>query len=322
MRKMNNKSKQHPDFSVQWHDSSNEFVSQIFIDNPDLNTDALLREQLHEPLILLETTTTCVAVTEMCWNEPTSISLVPDRPAFSMMASSSPLFSVQYGYEEEQDTTAAIGNTLFLVPGKKITGHGSAGSFRSIMVSFDTAYAETIFGELNRLSSDQLNRSLCVQNSLITSLLFRLMKEAMHPGAMSNAVVDACGKAMLVECAHWLSSTQPASDVRGKLTAKHLAIIEEYLNSTHGKLPSVADMAKACRFSERHFLKLFREEKKCTAAQYIKAFQVERAKTYLLDTDLPLKEIAYRLGFRSYNSFSSAFRAATGQSPNALRKKA
>ncbi|RLU01975.1 helix-turn-helix domain-containing protein [Ketobacter sp.] len=318
---MNNQSKQHPDFSVQWHDSSQDFESRIYIDNPDQNTDALLLEQLREPLILLETTTTCVAVTEMCWNEPTSISLVPDRPAFSMMVSASPLFSVQYGYEEEQDTAAAIGNTLFLVPGRKITGHGSAGSFRSIMVSFDTAYAETLFGTLGELTSDQLTRALCVQNSLITSLLFRLMKEAMHPGTMSDAVVDACGKTMLVECAHWLNSTQPVADVRGKLTPKHLAIIEEYLNSTHGKLPSVADMAKACGFSERHFLKLFREEKKCTVAQYIKAFQVARAKTYLLDTDLPLKEIAFRLGFRSYNSFSSAFRAATGQSPNALRKK-
>lgn len=317
---MKNTAKSTPDFLVQWCDSSLEFESQIYIEDPGQNTDGILQEQLREPLVLLEKASTCIAVTELYWAEPTSIAMVPDRPAFCMMVSASPLFSVQYGYVDEPAIPAVVGNTLFLVPGKKITARGSAGSFRSIMVSFETAYAERIAGPLSGLSPAQLTRALTIQNSLITSLLFRLLREAMHPGEMSETVVAACGNALLVECAHWLNSSLAVEEARGRLTARHLAIIEEYLNSVNGKLPSVADLASACGFSERHFLKLFREEKKCTVAQYIKSFQVARAKTYLLDTELPLKEIAYRLGFSSYTNFSSAFRAATGQSPAQLRK--
>lgn len=317
---MKTSAKTTPDFAVQWSDASLEFESQIFLEDPEQTNDALLQEKLREPLILLETATTCVAVTELCWLEPTTVSLVPDRPAFCMAVSASPHLAVQYGYDDDESIPAATGNVMFLVPGKKITGRGAMGAFRSIMCSFDTAYAESILGSLSNLSQAQLIRALNIQNSLISSLLFRLLKETMHPGSMSEAVVETCSNALLVEYAHWQQEAQTVEDTRGKLTTRHLAIIEEYLNKVNGKLPSVAELAKACGFSERHFLNLFREEKKCTVAQYIKSFQVTKAKTYLLETNLPLKEIAYRLGFSSPANFTSAFRSATGKTPGQLRK--
>ena len=309
-----------PDFAVQWCDSSQAFESQIFLEDPALTNDALLQEKMRAPLILLESATTCVAVSDLCWNEPTSVSLVPDRPAFCMSVSTTPQMAIQYGYDDEVNIPASTGNTLFLVPGRKITGRGGVGSLRSVMVSVETGYAERFLGNLEALTEAQLIRGLNIQNALITSLLFRLLKEAMHPGSMSDAVVETCTNSLLVECAHWLNEDQSVEETRGRLTPRHLTIIEEYLNAVQGRLPSVAELAKACGFSERHFLNLFREEKKCTVAQYIKSFQVSRAKTYLLETDLPLKEIAYRLGFSSPANFSSAFRAATGKTPGQLRK--
>jgi AraC family transcriptional regulator len=71
--------------------------------------------------------------------------------------------------------------------------------------------------------------------------------------------------------------------------------------------------------SERYFSKLFREQTGCSVAQYIKSVQLNKAKAYLLETDLPLKEIAHRLGFSTPANFSSAFRAATGSTPGQFR---
>ena len=317
---MSDISKATPDFSVQWCDSTLAFESQIYIDDPCQNDHALLQEKLRQPLMLLETATTCVAVSEVCWSEPTTVSVVPDRPAFCMGISVSPLASAQYGYEGAVNRPAAIGNVVFMAPGRKFTGQGGTGTFRTIVCSFETAYAETVVGRFDALSPAQLERALDIQNPLMTSLLFRLLRETLHPGHMSEAVVAACGKALLVEFAHWLHDAQSVGDPRGKLTPRHFAIIEEYLNGVHGELPSVAALARACGFSERHFLKLFREQQQCTVAQYIKSFQVNRAQTYLLDSDLPLKEIAYRLGFSSPANFTAAFRAATGKTPGQVRK--
>jgi len=318
---MNNIKKLNPDFSVQWCDSLLEFESQIYCEDRSQNNDALLNEKMRQPLVLLETDTTCVAVSEIAFAENTTISLTLDRPAFCLTISASSASAVQYGYDDELNCSASTGNVLFLVPGKRITGKGNIGTFRTIMCSFETAYAESILGPLSNLSSEQLRRALNLQNSLITSILFRLMKEALHPGPMSDAIVETCGNTLILECAHWLQSEPPVLDEKGGLTPKHLTIIDDYLSSVNGKLPSVAELARACGFSERHFLKLFREHQQCSVAEYIKSVQIAKAKTFLLETDLPLKEIAYRLGFSSPANFSSAFRAATGCTPGKLRKQ-
>jgi AraC family transcriptional regulator len=318
---MNNIKKIKPDFSVRWSDRSLEFESNIYFDDVALTSDTLLKEKMREPLVLLETDSTCVAVSELSWTEPTTISLIPDRPSFCMTLSTSPTTSIQYGFDDEFNFSGGTGSTAFLVPGKKITSHHSTGSVRAIMCSFKTDYAENIVGTLDQLSAEQLSRALNIQNSLITTVLFRLMKEAMHPGPMSEAVVETCGTTLLVECAHWLQNEPLESDYRGKLTSRHVAIIDRYLAEENGKLPSVAELAKICGFSERYFLKLFRAHKKCTVTQYMKSVQITKAKSYLIDTDLPLKEIAYRLGFSSPANFSSAFRSSTGKTPGQIRKE-
>jgi AraC family transcriptional regulator len=145
------------------------------------------------------------------------------------------------------------------------------------------------------------------------------MHEAMYPGPMTNAVVESLGAALLVECAHWLLSQPAKPDTRGQLMGHHFAAIEEYLTNLSGKLPVVADLAKACSFNERTFSRQFRAQTKCSVAQYIRSFQIAKAKAYLLETDLSIKEIAYRLGFSSAANFTSAFRTATGQTPGSMR---
>ena len=106
----------------------------------------------------------------------------------------------------------------------------------------------------------------------------------------------------------------------GPLTARELQNIEQYLSGLSGKAPSVVDMATACGLSERYFAKRFRELTGLPVSQYIKAVQVSRAKVLLMETDLPLKEIAYRLGYSTSANFSSSFRAATGTTPGQFRK--
>ncbi|HWM68709.1 MAG TPA: helix-turn-helix transcriptional regulator [Steroidobacteraceae bacterium] len=78
-------------------------------------------------------------------------------------------------------------------------------------------------------------------------------------------------------------------------------------------------IAAACGFSERYFAKLFREQTNQSIGRYLKSVQVSKARDYLLQTGLPLKEIAYRLGFHRPSNFSDAFRAATGQTPGRFR---
>ncbi|MFT3929256.1 MAG: AraC family transcriptional regulator [Spongiibacteraceae bacterium] len=306
-----------PDFLVELNNASGR-VAETY--NCSERLDEHCDSTFVNVLGMLGTPTTHVIVTELTWTEPTALEFTPHRPGFSSLLSASPAASIEYGFGGNLSKAGQLGQVLFMLPGKVIHSQQTAGTARAITCSFEPVYAESILGPLTDLSAQQIAASLDMRSSLISAILLRLMHEALHPGPLQESVIESFGRALLVECAHWLSVEAVASNRSGRLTARHLNIIEEFLGDFSGASPSVAELAAACGFSERYFAKLFREQMKCTIGQYIKSVQLLKAKSLLLETDLPLKEIAYRIGFSTPANFSNAFRSMTGTSPGEFRK--
>jgi AraC-like DNA-binding protein len=55
--------------------------------------------------------------------------------------------------------------------------------------------------------------------------------------------------------------------------------------------------------------------------RYINRKKVERAQLILLTEQLPVKEVAYRLGFNDHSYFISLFRQIVGISPQEYRRR-
>lgn len=302
-----------PDFLVQCNNASTRFVEDVYCLPP-----AKISSRIRDAVATLQSGAAHVEVSEVMWNEPTSLTFIPHRPGFTLLVTSTS--PVEYGYVSEITTHARLGRILFLLPQKEIYANFSAGRIRTVTCTFELAYAEKIVGPFADLSQSKMLDSLDVRSPLVSAIMLRLMHEALYPGPLSSMVVESFGHSLLVECAHWLAVEDAAPNAGGRLTARHFAIVEECLAGASGDLPSVADLAAACGLSERYFAKLFREQTGCSVAQYIKSAQLVKAKAFLLETDLPLKEIAHRLGFSTPANFSSSFRAATGVAPGRFRK--
>ena len=60
----------------------------------------------------------------------------------------------------------------------------------------------------------------------------------------------------------------------------------------------------------------------CGISQQVRRLRMELAREYILSTDMSLKEIVYRCGFRSFSYFSSVFKKYYGCSPGSFRKSA
>ena len=58
----------------------------------------------------------------------------------------------------------------------------------------------------------------------------------------------------------------------------------------------------------------------CTPIEYRNQIRIERAKTLLEDTSLPIQEIAATVGYSSATYFCDAFKKAVGVSPMKFRK--
>ncbi|NOU63941.1 helix-turn-helix domain-containing protein [Paenibacillus sp. LMG 31461] len=82
---------------------------------------------------------------------------------------------------------------------------------------------------------------------------------------------------------------------------------------------SVAELARASQMSESHFYKVFHDIFGQSPAAYMERVRMERACS-LLQTNISITEIAFELGFKTSQHFTTVFRKHIGSSPSEWRK--
>lgn len=85
---------------------------------------------------------------------------------------------------------------------------------------------------------------------------------------------------------------------------------------------SLAEIAALCHVSVSYFEKLFRLYAGISPAAYRTARRIRTVKQYLANTDLPLSDIADKLGFYDSAYLCRLFRQQTGLTPRAYRQAA
>lgn len=83
----------------------------------------------------------------------------------------------------------------------------------------------------------------------------------------------------------------------------------------------IPDMAARAGMSPRNFTRLFSAELGVTPASYLESARCERARTLLLDSDLPMKTVAFRCGFTSDEHLRKAFLRRFSLTPRDYRER-
>lgn len=83
----------------------------------------------------------------------------------------------------------------------------------------------------------------------------------------------------------------------------------------------VQRLAQVSGVSAAHFARSFKQAFGVPPHRYLLTCRIERAKSLLRDTDLPILEIALSTGWNSLGTFGRTFRDVTGESPTALRER-
>lgn len=113
---------------------------------------------------------------------------------------------------------------------------------------------------------------------------------------------------------------------RTNLNSNFITQFEQYLEDYFSSdtlqergLPTVKQCGEALNMSGSYLSDLLRLETGKSAKAHIHAYVIERAKTILLNTNDPINEVAYDLGFEYPQHFSKLFKSKTGISPSAYR---
>ena len=118
----------------------------------------------------------------------------------------------------------------------------------------------------------------------------------------------------------WRMIELTGSETMGERT--YPAVILHFMTAVrkeenYGK--SVAELVDSGEYSMDHFTRLFKKYVGSTPIAYINSVKLMQAKKWLRTTDLPLREIASRLGFESESYFHRLFSRTLGVTPKAYR---
>ena len=118
-----------------------------------------------------------------------------------------------------------------------------------------------------------------------------------------------------------LGTTQENSN-RPDYQNQTLRDIIEYLNENCTEAVRLPDIAARFGLTPQYFCTFFKEHFGRTLTQHINLLRIQRASRYLRETDLPIMEVGFLVGFENFSYFIKRFREVFDCTPSEYRKKA
>jgi AraC family transcriptional regulator len=118
----------------------------------------------------------------------------------------------------------------------------------------------------------------------------------------------------------------PESDDTQRLGGERIApaVLRRIRDEIEGRLAEplrLKELAESAHLSEFHFLRAFKRAVGLSPHQYVTTRRMERAKSLLRTTGLPISEVAWQVGFSNTSHFTSHFRKHTGVTPGSFRAR-
>lgn len=221
-------------------------------------------------------------------------------------------------FESMDGTYRPVGDIFFLPRGQRYLAKGGPGSHKTLFVEM---HAEALATEGLELRVDHppvLQACMNLPYDRLRSLLLRMAQEVSAPGFASAVLMEGLGITLLAETLRVLQRVRENAARKGGLSPWQLRAIEARVRDAE-TLPTLTELAELCSLSQRHLMRAFREETGQTVGSFVHCLMLERAKSLLRDTDMPVSQIAAKGGFNNAGAFSTAFRRSTGESPRTYR---
>lgn len=102
---------------------------------------------------------------------------------------------------------------------------------------------------------------------------------------------------------------------------RHMLRARDAMDREYANPLDIPTLARIAIVSEAHFIRTFHATFGETPHRYLQRRRIERAMFKLRETDLPVTEICFEVGFASLGTFSRTFRAIVGVSPSRYRDR-
>lgn len=138
----------------------------------------------------------------------------------------------------------------------------------------------------------------------------------------NSRIRHGLSSALVVQCIAEVMAGEAASDTSHREHGMMLVEdMKQYLIQHVDQSIPLDVLEQRFGVSRRHITRLFREFAGSSIGEYQQQLRLETARELLGSTDLPVGEIAFRVGFDSGAALAHAMRRADGRSPSEIRKR-
>ncbi len=116
--------------------------------------------------------------------------------------------------------------------------------------------------------------------------------------------------------------THQASDNTPIINNPKLRNAVLYIEGHYGENIALSDISANARINHTTLTALMKQEFGCTAIEYLTQYRITVSKKQLAFTDVPIKDIANMVGFKTVQHFNRIFKEITGTPPAEFRKSA
>ncbi|MFP6561272.1 helix-turn-helix domain-containing protein [Paraburkholderia sp. B3] len=220
------------------------------------------------------------------------------------------------------DGTISAGTTYLMPAGCDSVWEGDSG--QSVRLRVPPSLVALAGEQLGRQNVRVEIRSLfLVRDPVIERLAQGLVSEIdmkAHPAQV--LIVDSLSAALAAHLLRSYNAFEPAEFAPDRSLGKlEVARLTEFIEDNLDRPICLDDLAALVNVSRFHFSRLFKRTIGVTAISYVEQCRIRRARSLILETRLPLAEIALLTGFADQSHFTRRFQRHVGCTPAAFARE-
>lgn len=202
------------------------------------------------------------------------------------------------------------------------TGGWSAGERVAVMLLAPTLIAETADDVLAR-GRPGFRSGEHPRDGLIGELARAIVTELASPtlGANRRLYIESIGYALAGHVVRTYADAPLRRVPNGTLTSRQVGRLTEFVDSALDQPLGVRDLASTIGLAPRAFADAFKRTTGRTPYQFVVERRIDHAKRLLRAGQLPIIEVALRLGFANQSHFTSVFCRWVGVTPARWRAR-
>lgn len=199
---------------------------------------------------------------------------------------------------------------FMLIPGGNIHHFSTSDNGRALLLLLS---AETI---ISKEEADVFSMPVIIKNidtAMFKDMYNRIYDELINAGTAYKIMI----KSYLGLLSGWILRNRTEDNILKSKQLKRKLLNDsqklfKHIEDNYSRRITLEEGAKFMHFEKNYFCRYFRLLTGTTFTKYVNIIRTQTAQNMLLNTDLPINEIALRCGFNTVRTFNREFKSFTG----------